>query len=97
MFSESSPCLLVQHSSFVTAQKPVELLEKNLQNLFHSLTPQTEICNGILLHPCQRHNGNYAPRMTHYAAKGLHYASLNLRTMAARGQHNAAQGRHNVS
>ena len=41
MFSESSPCLLGQHSSCSTAQQPVELSKNILQNLFHNLTPQT--------------------------------------------------------
>ena len=49
MFSECSPCLLEQHISYSTAQQPVELLEKNLQNLFHSLTPQTVHCSAIHL------------------------------------------------
>ena len=40
-FSESSPCLLGQHGSCSTAQRPVELSEHMLQNLFHNLTSQT--------------------------------------------------------
>ena len=41
MFSESSPCLFGQHRSCSTAQRPVELLEDLLQNIFHNLRPQT--------------------------------------------------------
>ena len=41
MFSESSPCLLGQHGSCITAQRPVELSENILQNFFQNLTPQT--------------------------------------------------------
>ena len=41
MFSENLPCLLRQHGSCSTAQRPEKLSEKILQNLFHSLTPQT--------------------------------------------------------
>ena len=41
MFSESSPCLLGEHGSCSTAQRPVELSENILQNLFHNLPPQT--------------------------------------------------------
>ena len=31
-------------------------------------------CNGGLLHPPQRDNGNYADRRTDYVPRGLHYA-----------------------
>ena len=41
MISESSPCLLGQHGSCSTAQRPVELSENILQNLFNKLLPQT--------------------------------------------------------
>ena len=39
MFSESSPCLLGQHGSCITAQRPVELSENILQNL-----PDKSVC-----------------------------------------------------
>ena len=41
MFSESSPCLLWQHSSCSTTQRPAELSENILQNIFHNLSPKT--------------------------------------------------------
>ena len=41
MFSGSSRCLLGQHVSCSTAQRPVELSENMLQKLFHNLMPQT--------------------------------------------------------
>ena len=41
MFSESSPCLLVEHGSCSTAQRQGELSENILHNLFHNLMPQT--------------------------------------------------------
>ena len=41
MFSESSPCLLGQHGSCSTAQRPVELSKNILKNIFHNLPPQT--------------------------------------------------------
>ena len=41
LFSERSPCLLGQHGSCSTAQRPGELSENILQNLFHKLPPQT--------------------------------------------------------
>ena len=41
MFSESSPCLLGQHGSCNIDQRPGELSENILQNLFHKLLPQT--------------------------------------------------------
>ena len=41
MFSESFPCLLGQHGSCSTAQRPVELLKSILQHLFNNLPPQT--------------------------------------------------------
>ena len=34
--------------------------DENIINILH---------NGRLLRPCQRDNGNYAPRRTHYAAR----------------------------
>ena len=41
IFSESSHCLLGYHGSYSTAQRPVELSENILQNLFNMLPPQT--------------------------------------------------------
>ena len=41
MFSESSSCLLGQHGNCSSAQQPVELSEKNLNNCFNKLPPQT--------------------------------------------------------
>ena len=52
MFSESSPCLLGQHSICSTAQRPVELSENILQNLFHNLMPQTVDTSTVRLCTC---------------------------------------------
>ena len=41
MCSESCPSMLRRHGSSSTAQRPTELAEINLQNLFHNLPPQT--------------------------------------------------------
>ena len=41
MFFESSPCLIGRHDSCSAAQRPVELSEKRLQNLFNKLLAQT--------------------------------------------------------
>ena len=47
MFSESSPSLLGQHCNCSTAQRPVELTENILQNLFHKLPPQTVVAKSF--------------------------------------------------
>ena len=54
--------------------------EKDADSLHDSMEILEEVgdTNGRLLHPCQRDNGNYAPRRTHYAARGLHYAARGL-------------------
>ena len=42
-FSQRSPCLLGQHGRSSTAQRPVELSDKILQNIFPNLTSQTSL------------------------------------------------------
>ena len=58
MFSESSPCLLGQHGSCSTAQRPVELSENVLNNHFSQpdSAPQTvnapRLCSDLTLTRC---------------------------------------------